>query len=537
MASQPGSQPRWGTVGAAKITTPSSTQQDVGWDVTGSAAFPDGKPVLQIANWFYNLAYQWIAWFAQAIYRPLAVWADAQIVDGDTLLPSEFIGPTWPRSTTVPAAWFTGAAIILGNYARVASPADTLPDSSDVYVDLGPDGVWDFNAVGNGAGAPALGANHVRFFIFVTNGASQITAGTYQKAGANYIENATIIRLDAGAIIDGNEGISVDEEAGGSDFAYVLHDGSWQAASSTGAATPELNSALGLMMFEDAAQPGAIGQHAWVVATNCRYRVATNDWERNAAEDAYVFVFYSEGLLILHHEATDSSTWANTIAATTWIVRGQYGEAGQGVNNANMSVDGNGDGVMARDLAIARNLTVSGTSLTTGTLTAAANAVVGNNLTVQNDLQVDVDGQVDGDLNVDGTVTAAIVSAPSVIGSAVLDSQGLTFLTGILLAPQIVAHTHNYSPTGLDAATIVRLDSSSNFNISGMVPGALADGRIVILSMIVAATLTLLHEDTGSDVANRFRLGGSDIALQQDDSIILWYDGTSSRWRAIGSVT
>lgn len=55
--SKPASQPRWATDGGALITTPSSGAQDVGH-------VPSTALTAQLANWFWNLVYQWTLWLA-----------------------------------------------------------------------------------------------------------------------------------------------------------------------------------------------------------------------------------------------------------------------------------------------------------------------------------------------------------------------------------------------------------------------------------------------------------------------------------------
>lgn len=193
---------------------PTASQEDLGFQIRGSTDFPEGRPPRQLLNYLRRALFRMANWLHQSRWRPLAFFTNNQILHGDSALPSEFITPPgvivpiWSgtRSTTLPADWLTSSGIILGNpVVRIGSLAIVLPDLSDVYVDLGDDGVIDFNAVGNGAGAPALVSGHIRIMILITDGAATITDGTYQWPG--YISNS--IRLNA-VMHDANMGATGD---------------------------------------------------------------------------------------------------------------------------------------------------------------------------------------------------------------------------------------------------------------------------------------------------------------------------------------
>lgn len=70
------------------------------------------------------------------------------------------------------------AYYVLGlRYTKLSEANKTYIASKDTYVDIGIDGVVDYNDVANGAAAPTLAANHIRLAKVVTNG-SAITSVT-----------------------------------------------------------------------------------------------------------------------------------------------------------------------------------------------------------------------------------------------------------------------------------------------------------------------------------------------------------------------
>lgn len=98
----------------------------------------------------------------------------------------------------------------------------------------------------------------------------------------------------------------------------------------------------------------------------------------------------------------------------------------------------------------------------------------------------------------------------------------------------LAADANDYNPAGLSAASRVRLSSSAAVAITGLAGGT--DGRVVVLSNVGANTITLKSANAGSTAANRFQFT-ADVALAADAAIMLVYDATASRWRALGSAS
>jgi hypothetical protein len=107
-------------------------------------------------------------------------------------------------------------------------------------------------------------------------------------------------------------------------------------------------------------------------------------------------------------------------------------------------------------------------------------------------------------------------------------------VSGFLTPAQIAANTNNYNPTGLETASVLRLSSDATpRDITGLSGGQA--GRIVIIHYISGSGITLRDENASSTAANRFALT-ADIALGVDDCVIIQYDATTSRWRALSRI-
>lgn len=102
-------------------------------------------------------------------------------------------------------------------------------------------------------------------------------------------------------------------------------------------------------------------------------------------------------------------------------------------------------------------------------------------------------------------------------------------LTGDISPTQITASQNDYNPTGLSTATVLRLSTDASRNITGIQGGA--DGRILKLLNVGSFPIVLKTANTGSSAANRFDFD-TDLTLQPDQGVILYYDSTDSRWRA-----
>lgn len=145
------------------------------------------------------------------------------------------------------------------------------------------------------------------------------------------------------------------------------------------------------------------------------------------------------------------------------------------------------------------------------------------------------------------SLTRTTVLASSNSGSAVSLSAGTkdVFLTapavsqlwGQLTPAQITSDQNNYSPTGLEFASVLRLDANQIRAITGLAGGV--DGRVIRIVNVGAgadSTILLRRENASSTAANRFALA-RDLTLDTGESVTLQYDGAASRWRSLTQPT
>jgi hypothetical protein len=120
---------------------------------------------------------------------------------------------------------------------------------------------------------------------------------------------------------------------------------------------------------------------------------------------------------------------------------------------------------------------------------------------------------------------------------AFVNTTGFTAWRSVLSPAQITANQNDYSPTGLVSggapygASIMRINTDASRNITSM--GGGKNGRLMIIHNVGAFDAVIKNDDgaTGT-AANRFALN-ADITLQAGEGLLFWYDGTSSRWRAL----
>lgn len=100
--------------------------------------------------------------------------------------------------------------------------------------------------------------------------------------------------------------------------------------------------------------------------------------------------------------------------------------------------------------------------------------------------------------------------------------------SGFLTPSTLTADQNDYNPTGLSAASTLRISSNAARQITGLAGGS--RGRALFLHNVGAYTITLPAESASSAVANRFASG---ITIDAGDSALIEYDDTSARWRAV----
>ncbi|HEX2860691.1 MAG TPA: hypothetical protein VHN79_03585 [Lacunisphaera sp.] len=108
-----------------------------------------------------------------------------------------------------------------------------------------------------------------------------------------------------------------------------------------------------------------------------------------------------------------------------------------------------------------------------------------------------------------------------------------TTSTGTISPAQITGDEDDYTPTGVATAFRLRLSTDASRTLTGLAAGAARELKLLV--NVGSFDLVLAHADEGSDPANRFALAGaSDVTLSPGAALLIEYDSTSSRWRAIG---
>lgn len=120
------------------------------------------------------------------------------------------------------------------------------------------------------------------------------------------------------------------------------------------------------------------------------------------------------------------------------------------------------------------------------------------------------------------------LSPISVLASATFDQS--LYLTGDNTPSSITTDQNNYSPSGLASTTILRLQSTTTVNITGLQGGT--DGRIIVVCNVGSNDIIFKNSSALSTDINRF-LFDDDITVLANQSFILLYDSSANRWRNI----
>jgi hypothetical protein len=102
--------------------------------------------------------------------------------------------------------------------------------------------------------------------------------------------------------------------------------------------------------------------------------------------------------------------------------------------------------------------------------------------------------------------------------------------TGII-SPTDSTKQNDYNPSGLATAYEIRWNGTASTGITGL-SGGVSGREIQITNVTTDYLLWLESQNTASSAANRFMLPeGRPAFLMPGDSIILRYDGTTTKWR------
>jgi hypothetical protein len=131
----------------------------------------------------------------------------------------------------------------------------------------------------------------------------------------------------------------------------------------------------------------------------------------------------------------------------------------------------------------------------------------------------------DGSLAVVGAATFADAEvAGALTAGGMIQQAAVTSIT----AP--AGTTNNAALSSFTTTGVYRVNTPSAATYTGIAGGA--GQRVVTLFNLGPSALTLAHENASSSAQNRFKLpGGTNVVVGSDDSVTLWYDASTLRWR------
>jgi hypothetical protein len=115
-------------------------------------------------------------------------------------------------------------------------------------------------------------------------------------------------------------------------------------------------------------------------------------------------------------------------------------------------------------------------------------------------------------------------------GEIEIDS-GLTL--GLAINATITANTNNLVVTDIEKAIVLRLNSTGNFDLTGLVPFNNTKAWMIFVVNVGTNNISFRDNSASSTAANRFLLGANK-SVQPNEGIIFFYDPVSSRWRGGG---
>jgi len=112
------------------------------------------------------------------------------------------------------------------------------------------------------------------------------------------------------------------------------------------------------------------------------------------------------------------------------------------------------------------------------------------------------------------------------------DTTGKLLREALTLTPaELTANVSDYAPAGHATAFLFRLTADAARNVTGLAGGA--KNRMALIVNPNANAIVLKNEDASSAAANRFAVAG-DVELKQNETLLIAWDETSSRWRRYG---
>jgi tRNA A58 N-methylase Trm61 len=109
---------------------------------------------------------------------------------------------------------------------------------------------------------------------------------------------------------------------------------------------------------------------------------------------------------------------------------------------------------------------------------------------------------------------------------------GMVVNAGVITPPSFAVDQDDYTPTGLELSTVLRVEATALSSITGLAGGV--DGRVIYLVNVGIIPITLPTLSTASIATNRFYTGTSDATLVGNATVTIIYDETAGYWRITG---
>lgn len=207
--------------------------------------------------------------------------------------------------------------------------------------------------------------------------------------------------------------------------------------------------------------------------------------------------------------------------------------------------------VGAADTVLCSNGTTSewDSSVDVTSLTASSFTAVGSTVAAQGQFRCGTSGGVwalngstdvrlagmDGSGNAYYGTNATVMNlhGNSVVALTQFTMQAAYLMNGVITPTALSGDVNNYNPTGLSTCNAIRQDGgAANRNITGL---AANNWRFILLTNIgTTNNLVLVHASGSSSAANQFDLANAaNLTLLPRQSVILWYDASSTKWRAL----
>lgn len=121
---------------------------------------------------------------------------------------------------------------------------------------------------------------------------------------------------------------------------------------------------------------------------------------------------------------------------------------------------------------------------------------------------------------------------------ALTDDNGTIIIEGAVIfgsseTVQINANTNDLVVPNVEKISLLRLDVTGNYDLTGIVTWDTALAQRIIIDNVGTGIVSFKNNSASSLAENRFLIGGN-VTVQQDEGIALVYDPVDMRWRSYG---